>query len=164
MSLDLQRAKKFAPLGLVTSSLMVALGIWMFAGDALPSLADIRNRAPSVRVSSATFLGPMFALMFSALALLSIARFFYANRLARFAELAFVWIGLVCIALIPVITISGGFLQRHYMPQLGYHYCDQLSGNPTLWFNDWVRDPAWCVYKKNHAWVREQAAAQGGQK
>ncbi len=74
------------------------------------------------------------------------------------------WIMLPAIALIPVFTLGGSFLQHRYLPKMGYYYCDQLSGNPTLWFNDWVRDPAWCVYKKDHAWVREQAAQQGLQK
>ncbi len=161
MSFDVVRAKKMAPLVLAMSIAMTALGIWMFVGDALPTIDDIRARAPSVRITSGAFLGPAITLMFSAGILLAIARFFYANRLAGFAERLMLWIMLPTIFLIPVFSIGGSFLQRHYMPELGYHLCDKLSGNPTLWFNDWVRDPAWCVYKKDHAWVREQAAAQG---
>ncbi len=164
MTFDLQRAKKMAPLALLVSGLMVALTVWTFVGVALPSIADIRAHAPSLRITSVAFLGPLGALLFLMLALTAIARAFYANRFALFAEKSFVWIGLVFIVLIPVFSVGGSFLQHHYLPKLGYHYCNKLSGNPALRFNDWVRDPAWCVYQKDHDWVREQAAAQGAAK
>lgn len=164
MSLDLAKAKKMAPFGFVVFVALVAAGVWVFVSDALPSLADVYARAPSVRIRSAAFAGPLGALVFLSGASLAVARFFYASRLARFSEMAFLWIGLISIPLMLVVIVGGSFLQRHYMPQLGYHYCNKLSGNPTVWFNDWVRDPAWCVYKKDHAWVREQAAAKGAAK
>jgi hypothetical protein len=164
MSFDIAKAKKMAPFVLVVSIAMTALGVWMFVGDALPSIGDIHARAPSVRITSVAFLGPAIALIFAAGILLAIARFFYAHRLASFAELFMLWTMLPTMFLIPVFFIGGSFLQRHYLPQMGYHYCDKLTGNPTLWFNDWVRDPAWCVYKKDRTWVREQAAQHGSAK
>ncbi|SFD72103.1 hypothetical protein SAMN04489710_105160 [Paracidovorax konjaci] len=62
--------------------------------------------------------------------------------------------GLVML-LIPVTSL----LQRLYMPSIGYTVCPVLQGSPTLWFTDWVRDPAWCVPGKSLDWVIEQAAA-----
>jgi hypothetical protein len=164
MSFDVVRAKKMAPLGVAISLTTVAICIWIFVGDALPSIADILHRAPVVRIRSVSFLMPAGALMFLAIGAVAVARFLYAHHAAHSLEMVTLWISLPTVFLIPVFSIGGSFLQRHYMPQLGYHYCDQLSGNPTVWFNDWVRDPAWCVYKKDHAWVREQAAARDAAK
>lgn len=53
------------------------------------------------------------------------------------------------------------FLQDDYMSSIGYAECNVLKGNPTIWFNDWVKDPAWCVPGKDLEWVRHQASAQG---
>ncbi len=162
--IDAQSAKKMAPLGFVMFTAMAAICVWMFVGVALPSVVDIYDRAPSVRLGSIGFLMPMLALSSASIAAVAVARFFYADKLAHSLEMVMLWIMLPTVFLIPVFSIGGSFLQRHYMPQLGYYYCNKLSGNPTLWTNDWVRDPAWCVYKKDHAWVREQAAAQGAVK
>jgi len=62
-------------------------------------------------------------------------------------------ISLVVVVLIPVTSVA----QRSYMPSLGYSLCSELQGNPTMWFTDWVRDPAWCVKGKSLEWVNKQA-------
>ncbi|SDC78375.1 hypothetical protein SAMN05192589_103216 [Paracidovorax valerianellae] len=56
------------------------------------------------------------------------------------------------LVLIPVTSVA----QRFYMPSVGYSMCSELQGNPTMWFTDWVRDPAWCVKGKSLEWVNEQ--------
>jgi hypothetical protein len=164
MTFDYQKAKKWAPLGFILSIAIAALCVWMFVAIALASLNDIRSSAPVVRITSGAFVLPALALMFGSIAPLTVARFFYAHRLAHSLEMIMLWIMLPTVFLIPVFMIGGSFLQRHYMPPLGYYHCDKLSGNPSLLSNDWVRDPAWCVYKKTHEWVREQAAQQGAAK
>lgn len=47
--------------------------------------------------------------------------------------------------------------QYHFMPEWGYTQCNILKGHPTLWFNDWVRNPEWCVGGKDRDWVAQQA-------
>jgi magnesium-transporting ATPase (P-type) len=162
MSFDAIKAKRIAPLVFILFAFMGIMCIWMFVGIALPSIADIRHSAPSVRITSGAFWTPTWGLACLSLAAAAIPRFFLATKLAERLEKIALWIVLPAVLLIPVFLIGGSLLQRHYMPHLGYHYCDQLSGNPTVWFNDWVRNPAWCVYGKRHEWVREQAARQSG--
>ncbi len=55
--------------------------------------------------------------------------------------------------LIPVTAV----LVRSQMPRIGYTQCHVLQGQPTLWFTDWIRDPALCVKGKSLDWVNEQA-------
>lgn len=49
------------------------------------------------------------------------------------------------------------FAQNQLMPKIGYTKCNILQDHPTIWFNDWVRNPAWCVAGKSREWIREQA-------
>lgn len=58
----------------------------------------------------------------------------------------------VALLLIPVTSL----IVRFYMPSLGYSLCSDLKDNPTMWFTDWVRDPAWCVRGKSLDWVNQQ--------
>ncbi|SDL28050.1 hypothetical protein SAMN04489709_1385 [Paracidovorax citrulli] len=71
------------------------------------------------------------------------------------AFIATVLAGVVTMLLIPVTAA----LARSRMPSIGYTQCHVLQGQPTLWFTDWVRDPAWCVKGKSLDWVNEQARA-----
>jgi hypothetical protein len=59
--------------------------------------------------------------------------------------------------LLALVLTTSTFLQNHFMPRLGYSQCTELQGNPTLWFTDWVKHPAWCVSGKTLEWVTEQA-------
>jgi len=47
--------------------------------------------------------------------------------------------------------------QYYAMPKLGYTRCI-LEDHPTIYFTDWVKNPAWCVRGKRREWVKEQAS------
>lgn len=47
--------------------------------------------------------------------------------------------------------------QYYAMPKLGYTRCNILENHPTIYFTDWVKNPAWCVRGKSREWVKEQA-------
>ncbi|GKT25537.1 hypothetical protein [Acidovorax sp. SUPP3334] len=66
-----------------------------------------------------------------------------------------VLLGGIAMVLIPVTSVA----QRFYMPSVGYTVCSELQGHPTMWFTDWVRDPALCVKGKSLEWVTEQAGS-----
>lgn len=81
-----------------------------------------------------------------------------SDRLIRRTERAFniaLAASAIAFLMVPVTSIA----QRFYMPSIGYTQCHALQGQPTLWFTDWVRDPAWCVKGKTLDWVNEQARA-----
>jgi hypothetical protein len=40
---------------------------------------------------------------------------------------------------------------------MGYERCNILQGHPSMYFTDWVSNPAWCVRGKSREWVNEQA-------
>jgi hypothetical protein len=48
-------------------------------------------------------------------------------------------------------------LQYYAMPKLGYTRCNILEDNPTIYFTDWVKNPAWCERGKSPEWLKEQA-------
>ncbi|WP_237736879.1 hypothetical protein [Delftia acidovorans] len=61
-----------------------------------------------------------------------------------------------------VISIAIAFLiitplQYYAMPKLGYTRCNILEDHPTIYFTDWVKNPAWCVRGKRREWVNEQS-------
>ena len=122
-------------------------------------LRDLVEQPASIRIGSLVFLQPVFAALRLCVFLLAFLRIKQIEKTANWVERCiFMPLLVLALILIPVLNVSGSLLQRHYLPRMGYHYCDKLSGNPTVWSNDWVKDPELCVYKKTHEWVREQAA------
>jgi nitric oxide reductase large subunit len=75
------------------------------------------------------------------------------NQLGRCAN----FLMLAGLPLLLFVVLLARPLQEHYMPKLGYFECGLLHGNPTLWFTDWIKNPAWCVKGKDRDWVFEQA-------
>ena len=78
---------------------------------------------------------------------------------ALFKKVVWLITALWCSAL-PLLLLSmllGHPAQQFYFPKHGYTQCDLLHGNPTIWFTDWVKNPAWCVRGKDRSWVFEQA-------
>ncbi|WP_092951460.1 hypothetical protein [Paracidovorax konjaci] len=140
-------------LGIAASCVVVTLH------GVVPVLQAIAALAPVVRIAPAAQLAPFVAVVCIMAIMLGALRIARRSEVAiRKFERAFTIAvrasGLVML-LIPVTSL----LQRLYMPSIGYTVCPVLQGSPTLWFTDWVRDPAWCVPGKSLDWVIEQAAA-----
>jgi len=131
--------------------------ILMVAYIMVPTMEGIAERAPVVRIGPAVLVAPFvaaFCLLGGVVA--SMRAIPCSDRIIKPFERAFiatVLAGVVAMLLIPVTAA----LARSQMPSIGYIQCHVLQGQPTLWFTDWVRDPAWCVRGKSLDWVNEQA-------
>jgi len=131
--------------------------VWATLHGIVPVFQDIAARAPVVRIAPAAQLAPFVAVVCTMAIVLGAMRVAQCREaaIAKF-ERAFTIAVLasgVMMLLIPVTS----FIQRLYMPSIGYTACHELQGNPTLWFTDWVKDPALCVKGKSLEWVNEQA-------
>lgn len=138
-------------LGLATGSIL------MVAYIMVPTIEGVVERAPVVRIGPAVLVAP-FVAAFCLLGVVvaSMRAIPCSDRIIKPFERAFiaaVLAGVVAMLLIPVTAA----LARSRMPSIGYTQCHVLQGQPTLWFTDWVRDPAWCVRGKSLDWVNEQA-------
>lgn len=131
--------------------------VWVTLHGIVPVFQGIAARAPAVRVAPAAQLAPFVAvvcLMAIVLGAMRVAKC-RAAAIAKF-ERAFT-IAVLASGLVMLLIPVTSFIQRVYMPSLGYTACYELQGNPTLWFTDWVKDPALCVKGKSLDWVNEQA-------
>jgi hypothetical protein len=159
--MDVQKAREVAVWAVPMFLALAGLGIWVSVDDVVPTLHDLARQAPSLRLRSLSLLMPLFALFCLLTGGLFPLRILRMDRAAGRVQKIWLVLTATLLALVPVVSLGSSWLQRHYLPQMGYHYCDKLSGNPTVWFSDWVKDPAWCVHGKDHTWVRAQAAALG---
>ncbi len=154
---DVARIRKTLIWG-VPLYLGVAIGsILMVAYIMVPTIEGVAERAPVVRIGPAVQVAP-FVTAFCLLGVVvaSMRAIPCSDRIIKPFERAFiatVLAGVVAMLLIPVTAA----LARSQMPSIGYTQCHVLQGQPTLWFTDWVRDPAWCVRGKSLDWANEQA-------
>lgn len=157
--IDIPNLKKTAVWSVPLQLFGIWLGAWVTIDGLVPMIRDIAEQPASLRIGPLLFLLPVFAILCLSILFLFVFRI-------RLYEKAAIWVErrilipvvVVMLILIPVLIVGGSLLQRHYLPKMGYHYCNKLNDNPSVWFNDWVKDPELCVYKKTHEWVREQAA------
>ncbi len=138
-------------LGLATGSIL------MVACIMIPTMEGVAERAPVVRIAPAVQVAPFIA-AFCLLGIIvaSMRAVPCSDRFIKPFEHAFIAVvlaGGVAMLLIPATAA----LARFQMPRIGYTPCHLLQGQPTRWFTDWVRDPAWCVEGKSPEWVNEQA-------
>lgn len=161
--IDIEKAKKTAVWAIPFFVLLTGGAVWGTYYLLVPMIRDLAEQPASLNIGPLGFLQPVFAAMCLSILALFFLRIYRFEKAANWVEkrilVPVVVLGLI---LIPVLILGGSLLQRYYLPRMGYHYCDKLSGNPTVWSNDWVKDPELCVYKKTHEWVREQAAAKKG--
>jgi hypothetical protein len=155
---DTERAKRMAPIGIAISLALIALFAFIFKVRGWDPLLEFLGGEASFRITSSAFVAPIAILFLLLILVVAIARLFSAHQFAAKVEIPLAWLSIATIIAIPVLSIGGSILQHGLLPRYGYHYCNLLSGNPTVWFNDWVRKPEWCVRGKTHDWVREQAA------
>lgn len=158
---DLQQVQKSLWFGLPTTILILLACYFIAMPEVMQTIKDIRDRSAIVRVAVAGFGLFIMVPMIFFLVPLSLLKAvpvhgkitFIMERLLNiniFIAGAFVVVGM------PLLTLA----QYYYMPKLGYSKCNELQGHPTMWLNDWVRNPEWCVRGKDRAWVLEQAQRQ----
>lgn len=138
---------------------LIWLGAWSTIYGLVPMIRDIAEQQASLRIRSLGFLQPIGTVVALVTLVAVILRIWRFDKAVNWVERRImIPVVVIMLILIPVLIIGGSLLQRHYLPRMGYHYCDKLNDNPSVWFNDWVKDPELCISKKTHEWVREQAA------
>lgn len=159
---EVKRARQAWFLFVPVCGLMLApLGL-DFIPQWFATMDDLIARAPVIRIGWADPLAlvvfPLLLVILVAVALKAIpAGQTWTPVLARCIHVLLIIGSLTLFLVLPALR----FLQDDYMSSIGYSHCDALKGNPTIWFKDWVKDPAWCMPGKDLEWVRQQAAAQG---
>ncbi|WP_026433854.1 hypothetical protein [Paracidovorax oryzae] len=154
---DIHHIRKLARWGIPLYLGLVAGALLMTRHALVPMVQDIVLKAPVVRITPGMHLMPCVVAFGSLAIVVMVMRAIpcRASLIKQFelaANLA-VAASAIALLLVPVVAIA----QRYYMPSIGYTQCHVLQGQPTLWFTDWVRDPAWCVKGKSPEWLNEQA-------
>lgn len=156
---DIQQIRKSLLWGVPLSALVGAGSLWLGHEAVVRTVQQIAAGAAGVRIAPAAQLAPFLVVLCILGIVVGIMRAIpLSDGPIRRAERAFnitVAASAIAFLLVPVTSIA----QRFYMPSIGYTQCHALQGQPTLWFTDWVRDPAWCVKGKSLDWVNEQARA-----
>ncbi|SFD38643.1 hypothetical protein [Paracidovorax konjaci] len=155
--LDIHKVRKTLLWGIPLNLGMTVVCILLIGHLIVPTLDAMAARAPVLRVAPAAQLAPFVGIACLLVVALGLLRAVpCSERSIRRCErmlVAAVLASVVAMALIPVTSMA----TSHYLTRWGYSACYALQGNPTLWFTDWVRDPAWCVKGKTVDWVNEQA-------
>ncbi len=160
----LEDFKKWARWGIPMLVVILGLAAWSLLVAIPSTFNDLANQVPGLRISSGLAVVPFFALFTASLLLMAILLFMGLKKAAELAGYLFIVFFILTLISIPIAFIGGPLLQNHYLPKMGYTECDKLRGGQSFFFNDWVKNPEWCVDQKDHAWVREQAAKRGGEK
>lgn len=160
---SVRQARKALPI-FAPMAVLLLVGTWFqFLPELAATARDLLNRAPAIRIGWADPLAlivfPLLLLVLVALVLKALPAAPAAVRLLVRAIHGLLIAGVVVLF---VVLPAGRYIQGVYMPQAGYFRCDELKGHPTIWFNDWLRDPAWCVSGKDRPWVLEQAEKTKG--
>lgn len=156
-----RQARKILPLYVPASLALLGALAFSVIPNLLSTVNDLIAKAPVVRIGWAD---PLALVVFPLLLILLVSLVLKAIPAGSRFQPALVrsLLGLLIAGavLLLVVLPAARFAQSRYMTELGYSSCNALQGNPTIWFQDWVRDPAWCVKGKTKKWVREQAASR----
>ncbi|WP_192811277.1 MULTISPECIES: hypothetical protein [Paracidovorax] len=125
----------------------------------IPGLIDDLNQsAPVIRIWPGIMLAPtMLPLGFLTLFVLTMKAMSLGERMIAKGTRLIDILVVINFATLLLLSFTSTLLQNHYLPRLGYAKCQELKGQPSPWFSDWVRDPAWCVKGKSLEWIKEQA-------
>ncbi len=153
---DIHHIRKLVQWGIPLYLGLVAGAVLMTRHALVPMVQDIVLKAPVVRITPGMHLMPCVVAFGSLAIVVMVMRAIpcRASLIKPFelaANLA-VAVSAIALLLVPVVSIA----QHYYMPSIGYTPCHTLQGQPTRWFTDWVRDPAFCVKGKSPDWVNEQ--------
>ncbi|WP_415267635.1 hypothetical protein [Acidovorax sacchari] len=155
---ELAHIRKILPFGIPVMLMLLGVSSY-FTFWSIPELfGDLSQPAPVVRIWPGVMLAPaMLPLALLTLIILPMKAVPLGEQLvAKGARLVNILV-VVNLAALLLVAFASTVLQNHYLPRLGYAKCQELKGQPSLWFNDWVRDSAWCVQGKSLEWVKEQA-------
>lgn len=158
---EVRKVRKAMRIGLPSIIIFLFLCCFVVVPELYRSINDLINFAPTVRLSVAAT-SVFFALPLALIMLLLAAfkgipiKWSRVDSLVNLLNINIFAAALFMVFGVPMLAL----LQYHYMPRLGYSKCNELQGHPTMWFNDWVRNPEWCVRGKDRAWVLEQAQRQ----
>ena len=132
--------------------------IWIAMHEVLfKTLQDFRALAPAIRIYPGAVLGP-FTIAVAVILIVAVPMKAipvwksFTDRMGSVLNVIALLGGIALIVVMPAISVS----QHYFTPHFGYSQCTELQGNPTMWFTDWVRNPAWCVSGKTREWVAEQ--------
>ncbi len=165
MTLDVEKMKRVVWWWLPLMLGLIVIGTWIFLRDVPRMYFELQQQAPSLRLRLGTIWFPFVGLLLASFTVLMPLRIMNLEKWASNVEKYLVTASVVmCLSSLPIILIGGHILQQTHLPDRGYTECNKLSGAPSVYFTDWVKDPAWCVYKKDHKWVREQAAKADAEK
>lgn len=154
---DIHQIRKLIRWGIPLYLGLVAGASLMTRHALVPMVQDVVSRAPVVRITPGMHLMP-FIVVFGSLAIVVMVMRAIPCRdslIKKFELAANLSVAASTIALLLVPVVS--FAQHYYMPSIGYIPCNALQGQPTRWFTDWVRDPAWCMKGKTPEWINQQA-------
>ncbi|MDA8522858.1 hypothetical protein [Acidovorax sp. NCPPB 4044] len=155
---DVRNVRKTIWFGLPVSLVFLLACYFVGMPEIFGTIDDLVGDSPVVRISVAAFslfiIIPLILIMIPLSVLKAIpVRWSGVGMLVRLLNINIFIAAAFLILGVPLLT----FAQYQYMPRLGYSKCNELRGHPTLWFNDWVKNPEWCVRGKDRAWVLEQA-------
>ena len=148
----------------VTGIILMGFASVLLISGALYAIPDtieeLRATPPVIRLTSGTFITPLGIPLVLTGLLISLSRLLNIGPVYRWLEAKmtslFIWCvvpSFIAIALHPIVV-------RIAMPMHGYSICHRLDGSLSMWHNDWVRNPDWCVWGKTHDWVYEQAGLE----
>ncbi|CAM4025671.1 hypothetical protein [Paracidovorax anthurii] len=144
-------------------TLWMGLGaLWMISHDLLPTIQRLRDLAPMVRITPVSVVYPFIVVICFVGSLAAILNAIpWGKAIHRLLGRALTWTTAAALVVLLSALVTARPLQNHFLPQWGYSRCDVLQGQPTLWFSDWVRNPAWCVQGQSREWVDAQARETG---
>lgn len=158
---EVLRIRKFLPIFLPAAALMVAVCVFSIIPDMAGTYHDIVNRSPIIRIAIGyALVMPVLPLLLVTSAAL-VMKVVHINGLILNAATRIVNCLVIISALFLFIAIPAGkYYESYYLEGIGYSRCSELRGHPSMWFNDWVKNPEWCVRGKDRTWVLEQAQQQ----
>jgi hypothetical protein len=139
-----------------------ALSGWVIVDYLIPTLASLISLDPVIRIGVAALLLPFLgAITFLAGLIFILKAIPLGQTLVRKLVKGLNYLVLTSAVVLVFALPAALFSQHHFMPKLSYTECDLLKDKPGLWFNDWVKNPDWCVKGKTREWVNEQARLTG---
>jgi hypothetical protein len=149
----------------VAAFLIIPLSIWFLHAELFPTITKILADAPVVRVYPGSFATPLITVAMIVTVIMVFLKAVPASAaIFKKAVLFTTVLWVTSVATLFFSFVLARPIQQYYFPKNGYSECDQLHGNPTIWFTDWVKNPAWCVKGKDREWVLEQARIAQGSK
>jgi hypothetical protein len=158
MNYEIQHARKVITWASPIVLLAIALWVWAIFAELIPTLRHIVNDGPVIRIYAGSPAVPLLVIASVVSIVMAVLKAIPVQvavfkKAVRWTVIS--WIGTTVVLLLSVLLARP--VQQSSFPKNGYTECDQLHGNPTIWFTDWVKNPAWCVKGKRREWVFEQA-------